>query len=238
MLSILPLNVEFAFRSQVAFRQSDKSPHQPPPPRALQTIRQRNPTTVPSVGAALLRMFRPPPSYKLNIGFKTIGRVYRGVIPAALGAVPSSALYFGSYEGVKRRLGALIREGDNGLSMDDRRVRVAVHGLSAACGNAMSSAVFVPKEFVKQKMQSTIKGSWVYVVRKTVQENGIGGLYCGYRATLARNIPSAICRFGVYEELRLIVNRAVPCENESDGMTALRNLGNFFCGACAGAVAR
>ncbi|GMH61651.1 hypothetical protein TrRE_jg3993 [Triparma retinervis] len=206
------------------------------PVDTAKTMRQQNPTKIPSVSAALVRMFKPPPSHKLNIGPKTIGRVYRGVVPAALGAVPSSALYFGSYESVKRRLTSLVLESDS-ASMDERRVRVAVHGISAACGNAVSSAVFVPKEFVKQKMQSTIKGSWLHVVRKAVQEEGVAGLYCGYRATLARNIPSAICRFGVYEELRLIVKRVIPNEKEGDGIIALRNVGNFVCGACAGAVA-
>jgi len=101
----------------------------------------------------------------------------------------------------------------------------------------MSSAVFVPKEFIKQKMQSTSKGSWSFVVRKTLRENGVGGLYCGYRATLARNIPSAIFRFGVYEELRLIVKRVGAEQDSSISSAAVRNVGNFLCGACAGAVA-
>ena len=32
---------------------------------------------------------------------------------------------------------------------------------------------------------------------------GISGLYAGYLATLLRNIPSAVIRFAVYEELKV-----------------------------------
>ena len=100
-----------------------------PPSHPSQTMRQKNPATIPSVGAALARMFKPPPSYKLNISPRTLGRVYRGVIPAALGAIPSSALYFGSYEGVKRRLSLKVEESGRGGGMDNRLCRVAVHGV-------------------------------------------------------------------------------------------------------------
>lgn len=41
------------------------------------------------------------------------------------------------------------------------------------------------------------------IIARTVQEKGVRGLYCGYWATLSRNIPSAVIRFSLYEEFKL-----------------------------------
>lgn len=77
--------------------------------------------------------------------------------------MPSSALYFGTYEAVKSRLlgiaarvcvvsegGDLTENGGEGLHPV---ARAGAHALAAACGNAASSLLFVPKEYVKQKIQ-------------------------------------------------------------------------------------
>lgn len=41
------------------------------------------------------------------------------------------------------------------------------------------------------------------IIQRTVREKGVQGLYCGYWATLSRNIPSAVIRFSLYEEIKL-----------------------------------
>ena len=41
------------------------------------------------------------------------------------------------------------------------------------------------------------------VVQRTLREKGVRGLYRGYWATLSRNVPSAIIRFSLYEEIKL-----------------------------------
>ncbi|CAM9801279.1 unnamed protein product, partial [Discosporangium mesarthrocarpum] len=43
----------------------------------------------------------------------------------------------------------------------------------------------------------------VSLVRETVRTQGLRGLYKGYWATLSRNVPSAVIRFSLYEELKL-----------------------------------
>ena len=95
--------------------------------------------------------------------------IYTGLPTAVFGAMPSSALYFGTYESVKTRLlGAAARmfppDGARGGIGNDvvRRgegeglhpaARAGAHAVAAACGNAASSLLFVPKEYVKQKIQ-------------------------------------------------------------------------------------
>ena len=123
--------------------------------------------------------------------------LYSGVLPAALGAVPSSALYFGSYEYCKQF-----------LSSHCASYKPLQHMLAAASGNLMSSAVFVPKDVLKHKIQAIRQGTLqipgfssfeniniLKLARHIYSTSGMKGFYPSYRATLMKNIPSAIIRF-------------------------------------------
>lgn len=124
---------------------------------------------------------------------KGLQKLYSGSIPAIIGSIPSSALYFGTYETVKSFLK------DN---YQDKLSLPFIHMLSASSGNIASSFVFVPKETVKQQLQAYRGGTipWLSANKITVNsvcrtiwaKKGILGFYPSYRATLARNIPSAI----------------------------------------------
>ena len=109
-----------------------------------------------------------------------IAGLYGGFFPALFGAIPSSALYFGVYEATKRKLSAIVRHTEFryfvsfyfhssfyfiGMNPDinrydfetgalAKRVRPLLYFISAASGNAASSLLFVPKEFVKQQVSS------------------------------------------------------------------------------------
>lgn len=130
---------------------------------------------------------------------QNIPNFYYGVLPAALGAVPSSAVYFGSYEACKSFLSSHF---NNSLP---RRTQ---HALAAASGNILSSILFVPKDVLKHKMQALNSGALVIegikgqrvstlrLVRHIFHTSGVKGFYPSYRATLLKNIPSAVVRFG------------------------------------------
>lgn len=57
-----------------------------------------------------------------------------------------------------------------------------------------------------------------HVVSSILRERGVQGLYSGYRATLLRNIPSAVLRFALYEELKLAL--AHHRQHHQDGIVA------------------
>ena len=202
------------------------------PMDCAKTLRQSNPTQFSSVRAALWHLIRFSPSPSTEVaaaalsstssvaataassGGWHIGRAYRGWLPAAIGAVPSSALYFGAYEASKRIL--LNRFGGGMTEEHESSSKWWIHGLAAATGNTISSAIFVPKEVLKQQMQyattttaRTISSSMTpslisfpQVFWNILREKGIAGFYVGYQATLLRNIPSAMIRFVLYEELK------------------------------------
>eukprot|EP00934_Nitzschia_sp_Nitz4_P005135 Nitzschia sp. Nitz4//scaffold34_size148208//60205//61716//NITZ4_002976-RA/size148208-snap-gene-0.220-mRNA-1//-1//CDS//3329548783//5125//frame0 len=183
------------------------------------TLRQSDPSKYKSVRTALQDLVRtksPSGGTQWHVH-----KAYRGIIPAAVGAIPSSALYFGAYESSKRHL-------ERKLGADTALRRFFVHGLAAASGNTLSSAVFVPKEVIKQQLQCSSASSISEVVWKILQEKGIMGLYTGFGATLMRNIPSAMLRFVLYEECKRVwgyrKGEQVP-------------IGLFVSGAVAGAVA-
>lgn len=186
------------------------------------TLRQTSPGKYRSVSDALFQLVRsqaPGESVKWHLH-----KAYRGLIPAVFGAISSSALYFGAYESSKRAL-------ETKLGTATAARRLLVHGLAAASGNSLSSALFVPKEVLKQQMQhSSLSASHSLsgVLFDIIRTKGISGLYVGYQATLMRNIPSAMLRFILYEEFKRIWGHRngeqVP-------------VGLFASGAIAGAIA-
>jgi solute carrier family 25 S-adenosylmethionine transporter 26 len=182
------------------------------------TLRQGNPVRFRSTAAAFADIVRQ----------RGLGGLYGGVHPAMLGAIPSSALYFGTYESVKRRLKRAASQ-----RRFHARVLPLIPMVAAASGNAASSLVFVPKEFVKQQMQAAHATgraiSAAEVLRSTLLQEGIGGLFAGYRATLFRNVPSTVIRFSVFEELKLRFGAST--------VTASGRIGLLGAGAASGILA-
>jgi solute carrier family 25 S-adenosylmethionine transporter 26 len=138
---------------------------------------------------------------------------------------PSSALYFGAYETTKTALQTRLAYDENSLWN-----RLWVFGLSAASGNILSSAAFVPKELIKQQMQYTGTNMQTTVLG-VLRKDGPSGLYRGYQATLIRNIPSAVLRFAIYEEIKRVWN-----QDEQPAPIGF-SWKLFIAGAVAGAVA-
>jgi len=147
-----------------------------------------------------------------------IAGLYSGVQAAFVGSIISSSVYFGTYElgkGVFTSIGNCPK--------------TLVPPLAAALGNITSSAILVPKEVVKQRMQAGMVGSALEVFLQTIRSEGIGGLYAGYSAALLRNLPSNIISFSTFEYLKLAWLR--------DGeKAALEPWQSVISGAAAGAL--
>jgi solute carrier family 25 S-adenosylmethionine transporter 26 len=118
-----------------------------------------------------------------------IAGFYRGLPAAVVGSVPSSAVYFGTYELGKELLLRVPPFSEN---------RLAVPPFAAAVGNLASSAFLVPKEVVKQRLQTGAAGTARAVFVNIVREEGVKGLYKGYSAALLRNVPSNVISFSTF----------------------------------------
>lgn len=196
------------------------------PVDSAKTLRQSNPSKYSSVWNAFQDLIYDHVHNRFRVA-----RLYAGVIPATLGAIPSSALYFGMYETTK----ALI-QGSGRVDRTRVQDRLVVHSLAAASGNVLSSMFFVPKEVIKQQMQYYGETSVSKVCRKLIQQHGVRSLYSGYRATLLRNIPSAMLRFVLYEELKWAWYSKSDAARDGKVLPAF-SWRVFMAGAVAGALA-
>ena len=107
----------------------------------IKTMQQSDPS-IRGMKAAVVKVYRSADSLRT---------LYSGFWAAVVGSVPSSALYFGTYETAKKVLYSRVGGGaPNGLQ---RLSRPFIHMLAAASGNVMSSFVFVPKDAIKQQLQ-------------------------------------------------------------------------------------
>ncbi|CAI5459024.1 unnamed protein product [Closterium sp. Yama58-4] len=101
--------------------------------------------------------------------------------------------------------------------------------VAAALGNITSSAILVPKEVIKQRMQAGAAGSAWQVLQQTVAGEGVAGLYSGYTAALLRNLPTNVLNFSTFEYLKMAILHVRRA-------TALRPHESMAAGAVAGAL--
>lgn len=116
-----------------------------------------------------------------------IAGLYSGVQAAFLGSVMSSSVYFGTYELAKGIFSSVANWPE-----------ALVPPFAAVLGNITSSAILVPKEVIKQRMQAGAPGTARHVFMSTIQNDGVLGLYAGYSAALLRNLPTNIISFSTF----------------------------------------
>jgi len=126
-----------------------------------------------------------------QVGFWKSGgfsRIYAGIGPAAAGSAPNAALFFCTYDSVKKiakRNGAADNAG--------------LHMAAASCGEVTACLIRVPVEVIKQRKQTHATTSSIDILRTTLRQEGIGGLYRGYLTTVLREIPFSLIQFPLWE---------------------------------------
>ncbi|CAN8070696.1 unnamed protein product [Agarophyton chilense] len=166
----------------------------------VKTVRQADPKHFRGMTPTLMAIIRTRGPFAL----------YAGIVPALIGSALSSALYFGAYEFARSSFAQVSPR-----SFQRPKTRVPLTAISAACGNVASSVLFVPKEVVKQRMQSGVEaGNFFGAALSILRKSGCTGLYRGYKATLLRNVPSTMLRFAIYEEAKLAIRRVKGDKSE------------------------
>lgn len=160
----------------------------------VKTILQTNPN-VHSIREAL--------AFARTEGLGSSG-VYSGLMPTVMGAIPSSSLYFGTYELAKKSLRSKL----------GARHSHWINVLAAASGNVVSSVLLVPKETIKLQLQAFSTGAVARpaafpltsagISRYIYRRYGIRGFFPSYHATLLRNIPSTAVSVALACPLRTV----------------------------------
>lgn len=97
--------------------------------------------------------------------------VYRGIWPALVASAPAAATFFGTYD--------IVKEIGKDLSF---LPETGTHLVAAAAGDVTSSAVRVPFEITKQRIQASARIGTVAVVKEIFAREGVRGFFKGYAA--------------------------------------------------------
>ncbi|XP_014239613.1 S-adenosylmethionine mitochondrial carrier protein homolog isoform X2 [Cimex lectularius] len=141
--------------------------------------------------------------------------VYRGVGPTAIGAAPTAALFFASYNGFKKLF--------EGNKLSDKEL-FAERMFGAAFAEMVSCIIRVPTEVVKQRRQAFMQETAFKIFSSTFKYEGVTGLYRGFWVTVLRDAPFSIIQYPLWELLKKQLNQDTPA-------------GGALCGAIAGSFA-
>ena len=111
-------------------------------------------------------------SFQAAGGFRNI---YSGIGLVALASAPQHALFFCTYETIKK-VAKKERRGEDSA---------AIHFVAASLAEIVGCLVKVPVEVVKQRRQAGISTSNSLIVRQTLKKEGVRGLYRGSLPTMA-----------------------------------------------------
>ena len=151
-------------------------------------------------------------------GFRNI---YRGLSSVVIGSAPGAALFFSTYESMKKIVSSHGLDGPMG------------HMTAASVGEVAACLVRVPTEVLKQRLQTSQYPSLSAAVQGTYASGGISGFFRGFSTTVFREIPFAMIQFPIYEKLCSMYGDA----KEKAGNGPIASYESAACGSFAGGVA-
>jgi hypothetical protein len=132
---------------------------------------------------------------------------FNGVSAAALSALPSNAIYFGTYEFIKS-------QSFKYFGTENEKITSSTILAAGALSELSASIVYTPFEVVKTRMQ--LGNSWLnagevsprvytsplHAFQTILKSEGFFGLYAGYRACILTDCTYSALQFLVYEKLK------------------------------------
>ncbi|XP_043701736.1 mitochondrial substrate carrier family protein C-like [Telopea speciosissima] len=122
-----------------------------------------------------------------QIGVKGL---YRGSLPAILGQFSSHGLRTGVFEASKLVL----------LNVAPSLPEIQVQSVASFCSTILGTAVRIPCEVLKQRLQAGIFDNVGEAVIGTLRQDGLKGFFRGTGATLFREVPFYVAGMGLYAE--------------------------------------
>ncbi|PFH45426.1 hypothetical protein AMATHDRAFT_159864 [Amanita thiersii Skay4041] len=120
--------------------------------------------------------------------------VYKGVGSVVIGSAPGAAVFFSTYDTMKR------------LSPLGEELKPVTHIVAASMGEIAACLIRVPTEVIKTRMQTstygTLSTSSLSAARLVLKTEGTKGFYQGFGITIMREIPFTSLQFPLYEFLK------------------------------------
>ncbi|GAB9465404.1 hypothetical protein Gpo141_00002812 [Globisporangium polare] len=149
--------------------------------------------------------------------------LYAGLPPTLLFAVPSTALYFTSYEKILSECKELFPSVSHG----------ALAMVSGGIARAGAASIFSPLELIRVQMQSGESNHSFLTHARQIANGGVRQLYRGLGATLARDIPfSALYWFGI-ETAKEYLSPRVNIQDAQQRQVAVALLSGVIAGTFA-----
>lgn len=124
---------------------------------------------------------------------------------AIVGSAPGAALFFVTYDGIKR----LRRNSGGGKGEGEGESATTTHMLAASLGEIAACAVRVPTEVVKQRAQagrhpSSLSALTAILSLRRTRGFGVMAreLYRGWGITVMREVPFTVIQFPLWEALK------------------------------------
>ncbi|XP_045434908.1 S-adenosylmethionine mitochondrial carrier protein isoform X5 [Pipistrellus kuhlii] len=131
-----------------------------------------------------------PQGFNKAGGFRGI---YAGVPSTAIGSFPNAAAFFITYDYVKWLL----------HTDSSSHLTPVKHMLAASAGEVVACLIRVPSEVVKQRAQVSASSRTFQIFSNILYQEGIPGLYRGYKSTVLREIPFSLVQFPLWESLKV-----------------------------------
>ncbi|KAL6977260.1 phosphoinositide phospholipase C [Sarracenia purpurea var. burkii] len=123
--------------------------------------------------------------------------LYRGSIPAILGQFSSHGLRTGIFEASKLLL----------INVAPTLPELQVQSVASFCSTVLGTAVRIPCEVLKQRLQAGIFDNVGHAIVGTWNEDGLKGFFRGTGATLLREVPFYVAGMGLYAESKKAAQR-------------------------------
>ncbi|XP_051121332.1 uncharacterized protein LOC127244843 [Andrographis paniculata] len=128
--------------------------------------------------------------------------LYRGSIPAILGQFSSHGLRTGIFEASKLVL----------VNVAPTLPELQVQSMASFCSTFLGTAVRIPCEVLKQRLQAGLFNNVGEAVVGTWQQDGLRGFFRGTGATLCREVPLYVAGMGLYAESKKAAQRLIGRE--------------------------
>ncbi|KAI4382747.1 hypothetical protein MLD38_008668 [Melastoma candidum] len=125
--------------------------------------------------------------------------LYRGSLPAIWGQFSSHGLRTGIFEASKLIL----------INVAPSIPHIQVQSLASFCSTFLGTAVRIPCEVLKQRLQAGLFDNVGEALVATWQQDGPKGFFRGTGATLCREVPFYVAGMGLYEESKKLVQRVL-----------------------------
>ncbi|KAH9077040.1 S-adenosylmethionine transporter [Lactarius deliciosus] len=182
-------------------------------------------------GTSVDLLFYPIDSIKTRLqsdrGFYKAGGfrgVYNGVASVVVGSAPGAAVFFCTYDTLKRVLPT------------PPHLAPVNHMISASIGEVAACLIRVPTEVIKTRSQASSYGamanSSLATAKLVWKADGLKGFYRGFGTTVMREIPFTSLQFPMYEFFKHRLSHLLYHKPSS-----LRPYEASLCGSAAGGIA-